>query len=155
LEAAERRKRRVRVQVEGERRGERSAKKNVESNLINNVFSYICSGLKSQKRLWKLLNSHERSKIFYIFTSNLKKLNGKYLNRKNIQALCEIAPNQPHAKMLAKSVKRLQRLPLVELRVLLRKAVFDYLRGDASLLPLLTSKKLCKIAMLEHLKKRR
>jgi len=39
-------------------------------------------------------------------------LNGKYLNRKNIKTLCEIIPNQAHAKLLAKSVKRLQQLSI-------------------------------------------
>lgn len=94
-------------------------------------------------------------KIFYIFTNNFKRINGKYLNRKNIKAVCEIAPKLPHFKMLAKSIKRLIVLPVKELRVLLRKLIFAYLRGPESLLPLLTSKKICKVAMLEHLTRRR
>lgn len=68
-------------------------------------------------------------KIFYIFANNFKRINGKYLNRKNIKAVCEIAPKLPHFKMLAKSIKRLLVLPVKELRLLLRKLIFAYLRG--------------------------
>jgi hypothetical protein len=94
-------------------------------------------------------------KIFYIFANNFKRINGKYLNRKNIKAICEIAPKLPHFKMLAKSIKRLVLLPTKELRVVLRKLIFSYLRGPESILPLLTSKKICKVAMHEHMSRRR
>jgi hypothetical protein len=57
--------------------------------------------------------------------------------------------------MLAKSVKRLQMLPMDELRSVLRRTLFYYLRSEASMIPLLTSKKLSKSSILEHLRKRR
>jgi len=134
---------------------EKTYRKNLESNLINNVFSYICSSLKSHDIIQELLKSDERTKIFYIFAKNLKKLNTKYLSRKNIKEICEIEPGKVHAKMLAKSVKRLQLLPMDELRSVLRRTLFYYLRSETSLMPLLTSKKLSKTSILEHLRKRR
>lgn len=128
---------------------EKNLKKNTESNLINNVFSFICSESKSHMLVSKLVEGHPaKLKIFYIFTNNFKRINGKYLNRKNIRAVCEIAPKLPHFKMLSKSIKRLLVLPMSELRLLLRRLIFAYLRGPNSLLPLLTSKKICKVAML-------
>jgi hypothetical protein len=90
----------------------------------------------------------DKLKIFYIFANNFKRINGKYLNRKNIKAICEIAPKLPHFKMLSKSIKRLMVLPMNEFRLVLRKLIFSYLRGPESILPLLTSKKICKVAML-------
>jgi hypothetical protein len=80
--------------------------------MINNTFSYICSELKSRRLVTKILKNPEKVKIFYIFVNNLKKLNGKYLNRKNIKNLCDLETYQPHAKMLSKSVKRLKVLPI-------------------------------------------
>jgi hypothetical protein len=52
-------------------------------------------------------------------------------------------------------MQRLLQLPIPELRIVLRRLVFNYLRADVSLLPLLSSKKIDKTAMLEHLQKRR
>jgi hypothetical protein len=43
--------------------------------------------------------------------------------------LNELHPNQPQAKMLSKSVKRLLLLPMNELRIVLRKSILNYLRG--------------------------
>ena len=57
--------------------------------------------------------------------------------------------------MLAKSVKRIQILPIKRLKEVLRRLIFSYLRGSNSLFPLLTSKKICKEAIKEHLEKRR
>jgi mannitol/fructose-specific phosphotransferase system IIA component (Ntr-type) len=68
-------------------------RKNTESNLINNIFSYVCSEMKSHKAVKKLLKTTERKKIFYIFMNNLKKLNNKYLNRKNVKALLDLEPD--------------------------------------------------------------
>lgn len=133
---------------------EKNLKKNTESNLINNVFSYICSEPKSFRVVRRLIQG-EKMKIFYIFANNLKRINGKYLNRKNIKAVCEIVPKQQRFKMLSKSIKRLLILPIPELRSVLRKVIFHYLRGPESLLPLLTSKKICKIAIQEHMARRR
>jgi hypothetical protein len=42
-----------------------------------------------------------------------------------------------------------------ELRVILRKLIFGYLRGPESILPLLTSKKIDKIATHEHINRTR
>lgn len=138
------------------RKREKSLKKNTESNLINNVFSFLSSELKSHREVKTLVNGNEEKlKIFYIFANNLKKLNGKYLNHRNIKALCDLLPQQPQTRMLAKSVKRLQILPISQLRTILRRLIYSYLRGPTSLLPLLTSNKICRVAMVEHLKKRR
>lgn len=103
----------------------------------------------------ELVGDINKLKIFYIFANNFKRINGKYLNRKNIKAICEIVPKQPHFKMLSKSIKRLMILPMKELRIVLRKLIFNYMRGPESILPLLTSKKICKIAMHEHMSRRR
>jgi cell division protein FtsX len=53
------------------------------------------------------LQSGEKTKIFYIFMKNLKKLNNKYVSRKNVEALIQLKPNDPHERILSKSVKRL------------------------------------------------
>lgn len=87
--------------------------------------------------------------------NNLKKLNNKYLNKKILEALLLLEPGSVYGKMLQKSVKRLQILPLSELRDVIRKCVFGYLRGHYSILPLFTSKKICRISMKHHLEKRR
>lgn len=135
---------------------QKNLKKNTESNMINNVFSYICSESKSHRIVLELTNNMtEKLKIFYIFINNFKRINGKYLNRKNIKSVCQIVPKQPHHKMLSKSIKRLMTLPMNQFRVILRKLIFYYLRGSESILPLLTSKKICKSSLLEHLAKRR
>ena len=68
-------------------------------------------------------------KIFYIFMKNLKKLNNKYVSRKNVEALIELKSNDPHERVLSKSVKRLELLPIEELRSVLRKMVYEYLRN--------------------------
>lgn len=60
----------------------------------------------------RLLKTQERTKIFYIFANNLKKLNSKYLSRKNIMDICQITTGKVHYKMLCKSIKRLQLLPI-------------------------------------------
>jgi predicted DNA-binding protein YlxM (UPF0122 family) len=52
-------------------------------------------------------------------------------------------------------VKRLEVLPLAELRVILRRLIHDYLRNDISLVPILTSKKISRVALKEHCEKRR
>jgi hypothetical protein len=77
----------------------------------------------------RLLKSQERTKIFYIFANNLKKLNSKYLSRKNIMDICQITTGNIHYKMLSKSVKRIQLLPIEELRTILRQTLFYYLRS--------------------------
>jgi len=51
-------------------------------------------------------------KIFYIFMKNLKKLNNKYVSRKNVEALIDLKSNDPHERVLSKSVKRLEILPI-------------------------------------------
>lgn len=94
-------------------------------------------------------------RIFYIFANNFKRINSKYLNRKNIKSICEIVPKQQHFKMLSKSVKRLIVLPMKELRAAFRKLIFHYLRGSESILPLLTSRRICKVATNEHMNRRR
>jgi cell division protein FtsX len=58
------------------------------------------------------LQSGEKTKIFYIFMKNLKKLNNKYVSRKNVEALIQLKPNDPHERILSKSVKRLELLPI-------------------------------------------
>lgn len=60
---------------------------------------------------------------------NLKKLNHKYLNRKNVAALLDLAPGSPHEKLLSQSVKRIQILPILELKAILRRLIYDYLRN--------------------------
>ncbi len=87
-------------------------KKNTESNLANNIISYICNPVKSHKTATRLLKSGERVKIFYIFMKNLKKLNNKYVSRKNVEALIDLKSNDPHERVLSKSVKRLELLPI-------------------------------------------
>jgi hypothetical protein len=52
--------------------------------------------MRSHKAVTKLLKTTEKKKIFYTFMNNLKKLNSKYLNRKNVSELLELTPNQPH-----------------------------------------------------------
>lgn len=103
--------------------------------------------MKSHKAITKMLKTKEKKKIFYTFMANLKKLNNKYVNRKNVSALLDLTPDEPQERTLSKSVKRLQVLPIDELRVVLRRLVYDYLRGEVSLVPILTSKKICRVAL--------
>lgn len=130
-------------------------RKNTESNIINNIFSYVNSEMKSHKAITKILKTKEKKKIFYTFMGNLKKLNNKYVNRKNVSALLDLTPNEPQELTLSRSVKRLLILPINELRVILRRLVYDYLKGEISLVPILTSKKISRVALKEHLEKRR
>lgn len=60
---------------------------------------------------------------------NLKKLNNKYVSRKNVEALIELKPNDPHERLLSKSVKRLELLPIYDLKYVLRRMVYEYLRN--------------------------
>jgi hypothetical protein len=52
-------------------------------------------------------------------------------------------------------VKRIEVLPVAELRIFLRRLIYDYLREDISLIPILTSKKICRATLKEHCNKRR
>jgi hypothetical protein len=39
--------------------------------------------------------------------------------------------------------------------MILRRLIYDYLRNDISIVPILTSKKICRAALKEHFEKRR
>ena len=103
--------------------------------------------MKSHKAITKMLKTKEKKKIFYTFMGNLKKLNNKYVNRNNVSALLDLTPDEPQERTLSKSVKRLLILPIDELRVILRRLVYDYLKNEISLVPILTSKKICRVAL--------
>lgn len=49
--------------------------------------------MKSHKAITKMLKTKEKKKIFYTFMANLKKLNNKYVNRKNVSALLDLTPD--------------------------------------------------------------
>ena len=128
--------------------------KNTESNLINQIFSFLLNEQKNISFLKSYLSEAKKIKSFYQTMKDLKKYKKKYVNRKYIEKICMMQPNETGYKMLVRSLNKMNVLSVKEFQTTAAILTIHYLKKQSDT-TILTSRKLSSETVSDHLKRKR